>query len=110
MEIAIKKEGGAAVVSVKGRIDALTAGEFEKSLAELMEGGNCIQVIDFTGLEYISSAGLRSILSTAKQLKAKDGKMIFTGLQGPVKDVFKISGFGSIFKIFDTEEEALRQV
>ena len=110
MEIAIKKEGGAAVVSVKGRIDALTAGEFEKSLAELMEGGNCIQVIDFKGLEYISSAGLRSLLSTAKQLKAKDGKMIFIGLQGPVKDVFKISGFGSIFKIFDTEEEALRQV
>ena len=75
-----------------------------------MAGGDYTLVINLTGLEYISSAGLRSILSTAKQLKAKDGKMLFTGLQGPVKDVFKISGFGSIFKTFETEEEALRQI
>ncbi|MCX5825855.1 MAG: STAS domain-containing protein [Deltaproteobacteria bacterium] len=87
-----------------------TAPEFEKGLLALMAGGDSTLVLNFNGLEYISSAGLRSILSTAKQLKAKDGKMLFAGLQGPVKDVFKISGFGSIFKIFDTEEEALRQI
>lgn len=110
MEITVRKEGSAAVVSVKGRIDAVTAGEFEKGLSALMAGGDCMLVLDFKGLEYISSAGLRSILSTAKQLKAKEGKMLFAGLQGPVKDVFKISGFGSIFKIYDTEEEALRQI
>lgn len=110
MEITVRKEGSAAVVSVKGRIDAVTAGEFEKRLSALMAGGDCTLVLNFNGLEYISSAGLRSILSTAKQLKAKEGKMLFAGLQGPVKDVFKISGFGSIFKIYDTEEEALRQI
>jgi anti-anti-sigma factor len=110
MEITVRKEGSASVVSVKGRIDAVTAGEFEKSLSALMAGGDCMLVLNFNGLEYISSAGLRSILATAKQLKAKEGKMLFAGLQGPVKDVFKISGFGSIFKIYDTEEEALRQI
>lgn len=110
MEIATKKEGAAQVVSVKGRIDAVTAPEFEKGLSALMAGGDTTLVLDFSGLEYISSAGLRSILSMAKQLKAKEGKMLFAGLQGPVKDVFKISGFGSIFKIFDTEAEALRQI
>lgn len=110
MEIATKKKGSAVVVSVTGRIDAVTAPEFEKGLLALMAGGDYTLVLNLTGLEYISSAGLRSILSTAKQLKAKDGKMLFTGLQGPVKDVFKISGFGSIFKLFETEEEALRQI
>ncbi len=110
MEIATRKEGGAQVVTVKGRIDAVTAPEFEKGLLALMAGGDSTLVLNFSGLEYISSAGLRSILSTAKQLKTKDGKMLFAALQGPVKDVFKISGFGSIFKIFDTEEEALRQI
>jgi anti-anti-sigma factor len=110
MEIATRKEGGATVVSVKGRVDAVTAPEFEKGLSTLMAGGDCTLVLNFSDLEYISSAGLRSILTTAKQLKAKDGKMIFAGLRGPVKDVFKISGFGSIFKIFETEEEALRQI
>ena len=110
MEIATKKKGGAVVVSVTERIDAVTAPEFEKGLLALMAGGDYTLVLNLTGLEYISSAGLRSILSTAKQLKTKNGKMLFTGLRGPVKDVFKISGFGSIFKIFETEEEALRQI
>jgi anti-anti-sigma factor len=110
MEIATRKEGGAMVVSVKGRVDAVTAPEFEKGLSALMAGGDHLLVLNLNGLEYISSAGLRSILITAKQLKAKDGKMLFAGLKGPVKDVFKISGFGSLFKIFETEEEALRQI
>ena len=109
MEIIVRNEGSAAVVSVKGRIDAVTAGEFEKSLSALMAGGTCNLVLNFSGLEYISSAGLRSILTAAKQLKALGGKMLFASLQGPVKDVFKISGFGSIFKIYDTEAEAFQQ-
>jgi len=53
---------------------------------------------------------LRSILAIAKVLKAKGGKMLFAGLKGTVKDVFKISGFGSIFQIFETESDALKQV
>ena len=110
MEIATRKAGGAMVVSVTGRIDAVTAPEFEKGLSALMADGDHLLVLNLNGLEYISSAGLRSILITAKQLKAKDGKMLFAGLKGPVKDVFKISGFGSLFKIFETEEEALRQI
>jgi len=110
MEIATRKEGGAAVVTVKGRIDAVTAPEFETGLLALMAGGDVTMVLNFSELEYISSAGLRSILSVAKQLKAKSGKLLFAGLQGPVKDVFKISGFGSIFSIFETEADALRQV
>lgn len=110
MEIATRREGGAAVVTVKGRIDAVTAPEFETGLLALMAGGEVTMVINFSGLEYISSAGLRSILSVAKQLKTKSGKLLFTGLKGLVKDVFKISGFGSIFSIFETEADALRQV
>jgi len=109
MEIATRKAGGAMVVSVTGRVDAVTAPEFEKGLSALIAGGDHLLVLNLNGLEYISSAGLRSILITAKQLKAKDGKVLFAGLKGPVKDVFKISGFGSLFKIFETEEEELRQ-
>ena len=109
MEIATRKEGGAMVVSVTGRIDAVTAPEFEKGLSALIAGGDMVLLLNLNDLEYISSAGLRSILSTAKQLKATGGTLLFCGLKGPVKDVFKISGFGSIFKIFETEEEALRQ-
>lgn len=109
METATRRENKAVVMSVKGRIDAVTAPAFEKELAAFLGEEGMTLVLNFSGLEYISSAGLRTILATAKQLKAKNGRMLFAALQGPVKDVFKISGFGSIFKICDTEEEALRE-
>jgi anti-anti-sigma factor len=108
MEIETAKEKNTVVVSVKGKIDAVTAPEFEKVLANLIAEGENAFLLNFSGLEYISSAGLRSILSTAKQLKPKSGNMLFYGLKGPVKDVFKISGFGTIFKIFETREDALK--
>jgi anti-anti-sigma factor len=108
MEIQTAKDKNTVVVSVKGKIDAVTAPEFEKALGKLIAEGENTFLLNFSGLEYISSAGLRSLLSTAKQLKPKSGNILFCGLQGPVKDVFKISGFGTIFKIFETREDALK--
>ncbi len=108
MEISTDKEKNCTIVGVKGKIDAVTSPEFEKSLSDLINQGEKTLLMDLTGLEYISSAGLRSILSTAKKLKTMDGQMIFFGLQGSVKDVFRISGFGSIFKILDSRADALK--
>ena len=110
MEIETVKEKNTVVVSVKGKIDAVTTPEFDKALAKLVAAGENSFLLNFNGLEYISSTGLRSILATAKQLKPKGGDISFSGLKGPVKDVFRISGFGTIFKIFDTQEDALKRV
>jgi anti-anti-sigma factor len=110
MEISVRKERNISVVSVTGRMDAVTAPEFEKNLTELMSKGEKKFLVNLAGLEYISSAGLRSILVIAKQSKAGQGEVIFAGLKGPVEEVFKISGFHSIFKIFDSEETALKQI
>jgi anti-anti-sigma factor len=110
MEISVRKEKNISVVSVTGRMDAVTAPEFEKSLSELMSKGEKKFLVNLAGLDYISSAGLRSILVIAKQSKAGQGEVIFSGLRGPAEEVFKISGFHSIFKIFDSEEAALNQI
>jgi anti-anti-sigma factor len=110
MEINVKKEKNAIVVAVKGRMDAVTAPEFEKNLSDLIAKGENAVLVNLGELEYISSAGLRSILSIAKKLKEKQGKILFTGLKGPVEEVFKISGFYSIFKIFDSEEAAFKEI
>lgn len=109
MEIIATKENNVVIVSVKGRMDAITSPDFEKELSGLIGKGEKGFLINLADLEYISSAGLRSILATAKSLKAKEGTILFIGLQGSVKEVFKISGFYSIFKIFETKEEALQQ-
>jgi len=110
MQISVRKEKNTSVVSVTGRMDAVTAPEFEKSLTELMSKGEKKFLVNLAGLEYISSAGLRSILVIAKQSKAGQGEVVFSGLRGPVEEVFKISGFHSSFKIFDSEEAALNQI
>jgi len=110
MEIQIKKEANATVVTVTGRLDAVTSAEFGKKINELISGGATALVIDFDGLDYISSAGLRVLLITAKQLKGKDGQVRCANVKGTVKEVFDISGFGSIFKIDDSVAAALTQL
>lgn len=108
MEISTVKKNDKLVVAVHGRIDAVTAPQFEKELMTYIAQGEKSLLLNFTEVEYISSAGLRGILAAAKQLKTKQGQLVFSNLRGPVKDVFNISGFCTIFKIFDTEEDALR--
>jgi anti-anti-sigma factor len=110
MEIQTRKEKGTVVVSMEGRMDAVTAPEFDKRVIDLISKGERTFLIDLGKLDYISSAGLRSILALAKKLKDKEGKIIFAGMKGPVEEVFKISGFSSMFKIFDSEESALREI
>ena len=110
MEIQTRKEKVAVVVSVKGRMDAVTAPEFEKNMLDFISKGEKTFVVNLLELDYISSAGLRSILALAKKLKEGEGKIVFTGLKGPLEEVFKITGFPSLFKIFDSEESALREI
>ncbi|NWF91512.1 MAG: STAS domain-containing protein [Syntrophaceae bacterium] len=107
MEIQTRKEKNAVVVSVKGRMDAVTAPEFEKNLFDLIAKGENRFLLNFGELEYISSAGLRAILTAAKKLKEKQGKISLTGLKGSVEEVFRIAGFHAIFKIFESEEAGL---
>ena len=107
MEIGTKEKSNAIIISVQGRLDAATSPQFDKAFTDLISKGSRTFLLNMGDLEYISSAGLRSILAAAKQLKEKQGTIFFVGLRGPVEEVFKISGFYSIFQIFDTEEDAL---
>ncbi len=110
MEITKRKEKNAVVVSVKGRMDAVSSAEFEKELDASMADGENIFVIDFGELDYISSAGVRSILIAANKLKAKKGYLSLCALKDLVEEVFEISGFSSIIPIYDSVESALAQI
>lgn len=110
MEITKRKKENAMVVSVKGRMDAVSSSEFEKEMAELMTEGENHFVIDFGELDYISSAGIRSILLTVKKLKAKEGDLFLCALKDLVKEVFEISGFNAIIPIYESVESALAQI
>lgn len=107
MEIQTRTEANAKVLTITGRLDAVTAPEYEKYIRELIDGGDTRFAIDFANLDYISSAGLRALLVTAKLLKAKGGQVRFASVAGTVKEVFEISGFGSIFQMDDTVSASL---
>jgi anti-sigma B factor antagonist len=101
------KNGDALVVHVTGRMDAITAPEFDDQCQKWIDDGNTTVVIDLGDLEYISSAGLRSILAAAKRLKGTQGELRFSRLSGMVEEVFNVSGFAAMFKIYKTTEDAL---
>src|SRR5512135_526903 len=107
MEIFKKKEKDALVISLKGRLDAVTTPMLEKDLTELMAGGERLVVLNLKDLDYISSAGLRTILAATKRLKEKQGRLHLASLKSVVREVFDISGFSSIIPVFETVDGAI---
>lgn len=108
MEINQEKQNQVNIVSLKGRLDASTSPELETTLNGLIAAGETKILVDCRELEYISSAGLRVLLASAKQTKKHNGSISLCSLSPNVKQVFEISGFTSIFPISATREEAVR--
>ena len=110
MEVVVKESGPATLVSPRGRLDGTTVREFQGYLDQAMAGEGKVVIIDLAGLEYISSAGLRAVLSGSKTLQARKGRLLLIGLQGMVEEVFKMAGFYDLLPIFASEEEALGSI
>jgi len=99
MEITTNLENGVSVVRLAGRFDAQTAGMVDEGLQKAIADGGGHLVLDMSKVEYISSAGLRVLLSTAKRLTSSAGELVLCGLQPYVLEVFDVAGFTSIFQI-----------
>lgn len=82
-----------------GRLDSSTAAATEKNLLALLAGEVHTIEIDMSQLDYISSAGLRVLLVSAKAAKAKGGKVVLSGLKPQILEVIKISGFDRIISV-----------
>jgi anti-sigma B factor antagonist len=106
MNITITKEGDISILSLTGSLDTNTSKGAENEMNKLIEEGRTKLLIDLSNLDYISSSGLRILLSTSKKLKPIGGEMRISGLNETVNEVFEISGFTMIFNVFKTLEEA----
>lgn len=97
MTIKADKNGSALFLAIEGRLDTTTAPSLE---AELSKYQDCDEVnFDFSKLDYISSAGLRVLLSEQKQMNAKKGKMTLKNVNDTVMEVLQITGFVDILTI-----------
>lgn len=98
MSIKVEKNGDKLFITPEGRIDSVTAPEFGQKIDENIEGVKNL-TLDFINLPYISSAGLRVLLSTHKRMKETNGQMKLINVSEVVMEVFNITGFADIFQI-----------
>lgn len=97
LNIEKKTEGKNLNMILTGRLDTTTAPDLEKEVKESIEGVEKL-VFDFSSLEYISSAGLRVLLS-AQKIMNKQGEMIVKNASDDVKEIFEVTGFSDILTI-----------
>ena len=90
-------ENGKAVLALGGRLDTVTAPELEKALKDSLDGVSEL-TLDFAGLEYISSAGLRVLLSAQKIMNCK-GEMKIKNVNETIMEIFEVTGFSDILTI-----------
>lgn len=98
MEIIKTLEGEKLLVKLVGRLDSVTAPELEESLKGELESIKEVE-FDFSDLEYISSAGLRILLSTQRTMSKQDGEMSVGGCNDTILEIFEVTGFSDIFTI-----------
>lgn len=107
MELHDMRECGVPVLVISGKMDANTTPAFTAWFNSRISAGESRFAVDCSGMTYMSSAGLRGVLTVAKQIRAKQGRLIFCGLHGIVLDVFEASGFIAILETRPTLQDAL---
>ncbi len=108
VEVQKEKKGSVLVLRLKGRLDAITSSSTEKKIFDLIDSDSNKLLLDFNGVDYLSSAGMRILLSTTKKLKAEGGRLRLCCITNNVMDVLKMSGFDHVLDLYDTETEALK--
>lgn len=110
MEIREEQQDAVTVVTPIGRLDSTTSPTLDERLAAIVAGGARRLVIDFSQVDYISSAGLRVMLVLAKKLKDGHGALALCGMPDPVREVFSLAGFLRLFAVETARPAAVTRV
>ena len=108
MEITPRHQDDILVLDMAGRLDTSTSGSAHDAVVDFAKSGAKRIVLNLDKLEYVSSAGLRVLLTLARLLQSANGEMKIGHANGVVKDALQTSGFNSLIKIFDNETSAIK--
>jgi len=108
LNVTVEKGANATIVRIEGRLDATFSPMLEKKIMEQILGGARNILLDFSQLNYLSSAGIRLLLSVTKKLKDLGGALYCCSLGEEVMEIIKMAGFEHIIHIFLTEQEAIQ--
>ncbi|MBI4771061.1 MAG: STAS domain-containing protein [Chloroflexi bacterium] len=107
MEISVQDYKRVSVMKVAGRVDSATAPDLESALKQMVEGDKANIVLDLKDVDYMSSAGLRAIVTTLKAAKRAGGDLRLASPSPRVEEVLRLAGLTSIFSISASREEAV---
>jgi anti-anti-sigma factor len=107
MDVKVENRGAVSVMAVAGSIDALTAPQLTTAFEDQVQSGHVHLVVDLSGVDYTSSAGLRALLGTMKGARTGGGDLRLAGVRDEVRRVLEMSGFTTILKVFDTVDDAV---
>lgn len=107
MEIQEEKKDEAIIFSLKGRLDSATSGQVEEKIIHSIENGTNNVILDFSLLDYISSAGIRVLVHCHKEIEKKHGHIMLASVPKPIENVLYITGFLPYFEVFDGQDQAL---
>ena len=110
MEATVEEKGDVVVIRVKGRLDAASSPQLEKKIHAIIEAGHFKLMLNMAGVDYLSSAGMRLMLSVSKKLKHLEGKVVACSLNDDVVEVIKMAGFQQVLEIYPSEEEGLNHL
>ncbi len=113
MNVSSRRFANAVVLRVAGRLDQDTCVGFTTDLMKVVDvaaGDGGAVVLDLSGLEYVSSAGLRCFMLASRQAKTHHARIAVAALQPMVSEIFEISHFNLVFQVFPTVREALGAV
>ena len=105
METKIEEKGEVIVVRLEGRLDAASSPQLEKKLHSIIESGYFKLILNFSSVDYLSSAGMRLMLAISKKLKSLEGKLVACQMSDDVMEVIKMAGFQQVIEIYPSEEE-----
>ena len=109
MEIKVKTIEGITVVEITGDIDGKTAPQVQEETSPLIQPG-CKIILDMANVDYMSSAGLRLMLTTHRQVSSNNGQALLVGVSEEIQETMSATGFLRFFTVYDTIEAGLAAV
>ena len=107
LEIAVSEQNKVRLLQVSGRVDSISADELHAALVDCITNARHQVVVDLQDVEYMSSAGLRELVSALKQVNKQEGDLRLANPSARVMEVLELAGLDSIFKIFPTLSDAI---
>ncbi|MFZ0564641.1 MAG: STAS domain-containing protein [Chlamydiales bacterium] len=107
METEVEERGDTVLIRLKGRLDAASSPQLEKQINAIIDSGFFKLILNFSEVDYLSSSGMRLMLSVSKKLKHLEGKVVACNLNDDVMEIIKMAGFHQVLEFYPSEEECL---